>query len=86
MEILVVSNNYPSYPEMKQESDYQLLCCFELFSDIAVFVLKRDVKLQLTVVLNHATGYARHHIWCLSKARINWEGCSSKGIWRKNGG
>jgi len=35
---------------------------------------------------NQATGYASQHIWCLSQARINWEGCARKGIWRKNGG
>jgi len=33
-----------------------------------------------------ATGYASQHIWCLSQARINWEGCARKGIGRKNGG
>jgi len=33
-----------------------------------------------------ATGYASQHIWCVSQARINWEGCARKGIWRKNGG
>jgi len=36
--------------------------------------------------LSHATGYASQHIWCLSQARINWEDCGRKGIWRKNGG
>jgi len=35
--------------------------------------------------VNQATGYAIQHIWCLSQARINWEGCARKGIWRKNG-
>jgi len=30
-------------------------------------------------------GYASQHIWCLSQARINWEGCARKGIWHKNG-
>jgi len=30
--------------------------------------------------------YASQHIWCLSQARINWEGCARKGIRRKNGG
>ena len=35
---------------------------------------------------NQATGYASQHIWCLSQARINWEGCVRKGIWHKNGG
>jgi len=33
-----------------------------------------------------ATGYASQHIWWLSQARINWEGCVRKGILRKNGG
>jgi len=35
---------------------------------------------------NQATEYASQHIWCLSQARINWEGCARKGIRRKNGG
>jgi len=35
---------------------------------------------------NQATGYASQHIWCLSQARINWEGCARNGIWHKNGG
>jgi len=35
---------------------------------------------------NHTTGYASQHIWCLSQARIKWEGCGRKGIRRKNGG
>jgi len=29
---------------------------------------------------NQATGYASRHIWCLSQARINCEGCARKGI------
>jgi len=34
-----------------------------------------------------ATGYARLHIWCLSQARMNLEGCGGrKGIRCKNGG
>jgi len=37
-------------------------------------------------VNNQATKYASQHICCLSQARINWEGCARKGIWRKNGG
>ena len=24
--------------------------------------------------------------FCMSQARINWEGCARKGIWRENGG
>ena len=35
---------------------------------------------------NHATGDASQHIWCLSQARIMWEGCDRKGIQHKNGG
>jgi len=31
-------------------------------------------------------GYALQHIPVPAQARINWEGCSRKGIWRKNGG
>jgi len=38
------------------------------------------------VFMNQATGYASQHIWSLSQARINWEGCVRKGIWCKNGG
>ena len=43
---------------------------------------------MVDALLNQATGYryASQHIWCLSQARINWEGCGRKGIWRKNGG
>jgi len=36
--------------------------------------------------LNHTTRYASQHIWCLSQARIKWEGCSRNGIRRRNGG
>ena len=36
--------------------------------------------------LNQATGYASHHIWCLSQARINWKGCVRKGIRHKKVG
>jgi len=36
-------------------------------------------------VCNQATEYASQHTWCLSQARINWEGCGRKGIWHKNG-
>jgi len=42
--------------------------------------------MALTDLFNQATGYASQHIWCLSQARINWEGCVRKGILRKNGG
>jgi len=44
------------------------------------------VCLQLFQTRNQATRYASQHIWCLFQARINWEGCSSKGIRRNNGG
>jgi len=33
--------------------------------------------------VSQATRYASQHIWCLSQARINWEGCERM---RKNGG
>jgi len=53
-------------------------------------VLNSAEKLQefLTVfailqLLSQATNYASQHIWCLSQAMINWEGCVRKGIWRK---
>jgi len=36
--------------------------------------------------VNQATGYASQHIWCLSKARINFKGCGRKGIQHKNDG
>ena len=39
-----------------------------------------------TKACNQDTGYASQHIWCLSQARINWQGCSKRGIQRKNGG
>ena len=32
-----------------------------------------------------ASRYAIQYIWCLSQARINWEGCGRKGIRRKIG-
>jgi len=34
----------------------------------------------------YATGYASQHIWCLSQARISWEGCARNGIQHKKGG
>jgi len=37
-------------------------------------------------IQSQATGYASQHIWCLSQAKIKWEGCGRKGIRRKNGG
>jgi len=33
-----------------------------------------------------ASRYANQHIWCMSQARVNWEGCGRKSIWRKIGG
>jgi len=38
------------------------------------------------IIWYQATGYASQHIWCLSQARINWEGCARQGIRHKNGG
>jgi len=34
---------------------------------------------------NPATRYASQHIWCLSQATINWEGCARKGIRHETG-
>ena len=45
-----------------------------------------DMCLCELACLDRATGYASQHIWCLSQARIKWEGCGRKGIRRKNGG
>jgi len=33
--------------------------------------------MKVTEYANQATRYASQHIWCLSQARINWEGCAS---------
>jgi len=41
---------------------------------------------QATSCANQATGYEIQHTWYLSQSRINWESCSRKGVWRKNGG
>jgi len=41
---------------------------------------------QILVCVNQATGMQASIFGCLSQARINWEGCVRKGIWRKNGG
>jgi len=30
--------------------------------------------------------YATYNTWCLSQARINWEGSNRKGTWHNNGG
>ena len=40
---------------------------------------------RFSFIKNEATGYARQHIWCLSQARINWEGCSRNGTRRRSG-
>jgi len=32
------------------------------------------------------TAVCTPHIWCLSQARIKWDGYGRKGIWHKNGG
>jgi len=40
----------------------------------------------MQLYVNQATGYAGQHIWCLSEARINWEGCGRKDIQHKKWG
>jgi len=37
-------------------------------------------------VLDFDHRVCKPHVWCLSQARINWEGCARKGIQHKNGG
>jgi len=49
---------------------------------VSVYV---QMRFYLLYCVNHTTGYASQHIWCLSRAGIKWEGCSRKGIRRKNG-
>jgi len=46
----------------------------------------RPIFKTLSLTDSQAIGYASQHTWCLSQARINWEGCVRKGILRKNGG
>jgi len=41
--------------------------------------------LPLPLVLTKPLGMQASIIPCLSQARINWEGCSKKSIWCKNG-
>jgi len=48
--------------------------------------LLNSVIIVVVVVVNHATGYASQHIWCLSQCKIKWEGCCRKGSRYKNGG
>jgi len=45
-----------------------------------------QVNLSQLFFSSRATGYASQHIWSLSQARVNWEGCVRKGIRHKNGG
>jgi len=49
-----------------------------------IFILCRVPYFIWSFMLS--SGYAIQHIWCLSQARINWQGCSRNGIRRKNGG
>jgi len=46
-------------------------------------VISCTIFLTITDPGMQASTYAIQHIWCLSQARINWEGCDRKGIWRK---
>jgi len=56
------------------------------FSILSKVILHYSGLVAYPVACNQATGYASQHIWCLSQAKINWEGCVRKGIQRKNGG
>jgi len=61
-----------------------------IMNDLCMKIICPDfVIIYVTVkllVMNQATGYATCRTWCLFQARINWEGCDRKGIWRTNGG
>jgi len=47
---------------------------------------KSSTKSAFSVFFIQGTRYAGQHIWCLSQARINCEGCARNGIQRKNDG
>ena len=47
--------------------------------------LFRVLFIYFFIFLNQTTGYASQHIWCLSEARINWDGCGRKDVWHKDG-
>ena len=66
----------------------EILICFQLRFKTLFNTLQDDHTLTVLLLrqINHATGYASQHIWCLSQARIKWEGCGMKGIQRKNRG
>jgi len=51
-----------------------------------VIVRTDCIVIAVCCCYDQATGYASQHIWCLSQAKINWEGCGRKGIRHKNGG
>jgi len=51
-------------------------CCRE------VHLLETTLQIY-SHILHQATGYASQNIWCVSQARINWEGCGRKVIRRR---
>ena len=64
----------------------QLICIFNHNSLFYYWCQIITVFQKLCTLYNsQATGYASQCIWCLSQARINWEGCQ-EGHWHKNGG
>ena len=64
-----------------------LIFSFKLVHTISTYyAVTLITSSTISLSLNQATGYASQHIWCLSQARIKWEGCSRKGIRHKDGG
>jgi len=69
-----------------QETHVQNGQSYVLINVLLNITLKLNININSTMFmpsLNQATGYASQHIWCLSQARINWEGCLRKDILRK---
>jgi len=56
---------------------------FDLLFNV-YFCIVVDFSLLVHIYFNQATGYASQHVWCLSQASINYEGCGRKGFRRKN--
>jgi len=48
---------------------------------VCKYIIHKCIQLYGTAV-----GYASQHVWCVSQARINWEGCAMKSMRHKNGG
>ena len=66
------------------------MCCVknepEVDEKLTNWINTGNKLIVCNVMHDKVTVYARQHIWCLSQARINWEGCAREGIQCKNGG